>query len=110
MRDERFNEQDSMRRQEDCQEDAGVSESVTAGQVLPGENRSDAQEVRAEMSFRPSGRISWTARSVLAFVVGVGIVLFLNQDIAGWLQMPLHQAYGSAEVARDNSITIRPWA
>ncbi|MGB1127496.1 MAG: twin-arginine translocase subunit TatC [Opitutales bacterium] len=50
----------------------------------------------------------WTlARSVLAFIAGVAVVVIFHQDIAQLLQRPLHSAYGSAEVARDNLITYK---
>ena len=50
----------------------------------------------------------WTvARSLLALVVGVVVVLIFHQSIAEWMQFPLHQAYGSAEVARENLITYK---
>lgn len=50
----------------------------------------------------------WTvARSLLAFIVGVVVVFVFNRDIAELMQMPLHHAYGSAEVAKDNLITYK---
>lgn len=50
----------------------------------------------------------WTvARSLIAFVIGVVVVLVFNRDIAELMQMPLHKAYGSAEVAKDNLITYK---
>ncbi len=50
----------------------------------------------------------WTvARSLLAFIIGVAVVFFFNRYIADLMQMPLHKAYGSAEVAKDNLITYK---
>ena len=50
----------------------------------------------------------WTvARSLLAFVVGVVVVVIFHKQIAVFMQMPLHKAYGSAEVARENLITYK---
>lgn len=50
----------------------------------------------------------WTvARSVIAFIVGVAVVVIFHQDIAQWIQHPLNQAYGSAEVAAKNLITYK---
>lgn len=50
----------------------------------------------------------WTiARSVLAFIIGVIVVVIFHKDIAQWIQLPLHKAYGSADLARDNLITYK---
>jgi sec-independent protein translocase protein TatC len=50
----------------------------------------------------------WTvARSAIAFIVGVAIVVFFHQDIAQLIQYPLNKAYGSAEVAAKNLITYK---
>jgi sec-independent protein translocase protein TatC len=50
----------------------------------------------------------WTvARSLIAFVVGVVVVLIFHKEIAELMQFPLHRAYGSAEVARENLITYK---
>jgi len=50
----------------------------------------------------------WTvARSVIAFIVGVAIVVIFHQDIAQLIQLPLNKAYGSAEVAAKNLITYK---
>lgn len=50
----------------------------------------------------------WTvARSALAFIVGVIVVVVFHKEIAQLIQLPLHKAYGSAEVARDNLITYK---
>ncbi|MEM7790079.1 MAG: twin-arginine translocase subunit TatC [Verrucomicrobiota bacterium] len=51
----------------------------------------------------------WTvARSLLAFLVGVILVVAFINDIAGFLQMPLNTAYGSADLASENLKTYRP--
>ena len=50
----------------------------------------------------------WTvARSLIAFVIGVVVVVIFHKQIAVFMQMPLHKAYGSAEVARENLITYK---
>lgn len=50
----------------------------------------------------------WTvARSVIAFIVGVVVVVIFHKSIAQWIQYPLNQAYGSAEVAAKNLITYK---
>ena len=50
----------------------------------------------------------WTvARSVIAFIIGVAVVVIFHQNIAQWIQYPLNQAYGSAEVAAKNLITYK---
>ncbi|MEN8660868.1 MAG: twin-arginine translocase subunit TatC [Lentimonas sp.] len=51
----------------------------------------------------------WTVgRSVLAFFIGLIIVAFFIQDIAGWLKYPILTAYGSVELVDKNLITYRP--
>lgn len=50
----------------------------------------------------------WTvARSVIAFIVGVVVVVIFHKEIAEWIQYPLSRAYGSAEVAAKNLITYK---
>lgn len=50
----------------------------------------------------------WTVgRILLAFIIGVAVVVVFNREIAELMQMPLHKAYGSAEVAKDNLITYK---
>lgn len=51
----------------------------------------------------------WTvAKSLLAFVIGVGLVAIFIGQIAEFLQMPLLRAYGSAELMQENLKTYRP--
>ena len=51
----------------------------------------------------------WTVgRSVLAFFIGLIVVAFFIQDIAGWLKYPILTAYGSVELVDKNLITYRP--
>jgi sec-independent protein translocase protein TatC len=51
----------------------------------------------------------WTLiYSLVAFVVGAGVVAIFLGDISRFMQMPLGQAYGSLELARQNLITYRP--
>ena len=47
------------------------------------------------------------ARSGLAFIIGLVVVLIFNRNIAEFLQMPLEHAYGSAELAKENLITYK---
>jgi|GEM_PF-207985 sec-independent protein translocase protein TatC len=50
----------------------------------------------------------WTvARSAIAFIIGVAVVVIFHKDIAQWIQFPLNKAYGSAEVAAKNLITYK---
>ncbi len=51
----------------------------------------------------------WTvARSLLAFVLGIMVVVFLMPKIGGFLQMPLVQAYGSPDLVAQKLITYKP--
>ncbi|MGJ8653894.1 MAG: twin-arginine translocase subunit TatC [Opitutaceae bacterium] len=51
----------------------------------------------------------WTVgRSILAFFIGLVVVAFFIQDIAGWLKYPIITAYGSVELVDKNLITYRP--
>jgi sec-independent protein translocase protein TatC len=51
----------------------------------------------------------WTvARSLLAFVLGVFVVVFLMPKIGGFLQLPLVQAYGSPDLVAQKLITYKP--
>ncbi|NCG08858.1 MAG: twin-arginine translocase subunit TatC [Verrucomicrobia bacterium] len=51
----------------------------------------------------------WTvARSLLAFVLGVVVVVVLMPKIGGLLQMPLVQAYGSPDLVAQKLITYKP--
>ncbi|MFP4156679.1 MAG: twin-arginine translocase subunit TatC [Opitutales bacterium] len=51
----------------------------------------------------------WTvAKSLLAFIIGVGLVAVFIAQIADFLQMPLVRAYGSAELMQENLKTYRP--
>ena len=51
----------------------------------------------------------WTVgRSILAFLLGVVIVGCLMPDVGAFLQMPLIQAYGSAELVGEKLITYKP--
>jgi len=74
---------------------------------LPGDAADHAEE--EGMSFLEHlEEFRWTvARSVIAFIVGVAVVVVFHQDIAQWIQYPLNQAYGSAEVAAKNLITYK---
>jgi sec-independent protein translocase protein TatC len=51
----------------------------------------------------------WTvARSLIAFVVGVFLVVLLMPKIGGFLQMPLIHAYGAPELVQQKLITYKP--
>ncbi|MEM8868348.1 MAG: twin-arginine translocase subunit TatC [Verrucomicrobiota bacterium] len=51
----------------------------------------------------------WTiARSLMAFIIGVVLIVLFIDDIARFLQMPLITAYGSAELVSENLKTYRP--
>lgn len=72
-------------------------------------SESETSEANAGMSFLEHlEEFRWTiARSGLAFIVGVLVVVIFHKDIAQLIQLPLHKAYGSAEVARENLITYK---
>lgn len=76
-----------------------------------GDDHDDDEEDSEEegMSFLDHlEEFRWTvARSVIAFIIGVTIVVIFHQDIAQWMQLPLNKAYGSAEVAAKNLITYK---
>lgn len=87
-----------------------------AGKMLSRQRRSDSATADSEDEPEEDGmsflehleEFRWTiARSVLAFFIGVFVVVIFHQDIAQWIQWPLHKAYGSADVARDNLITYK---
>jgi sec-independent protein translocase protein TatC len=90
-----------------------------AGRMLTRERRregvreddddSEADDEEGGMSFLEHlEEFRWTiARSVLAFIVGVVVVVVFHKVIADWIQMPLNRAYGSAEVAGQNLITYK---
>lgn len=81
------------RRKDNIQEDEGDSDDDE------GEGMSFLEHLE---EFR------WTvARSVIAFIVGVAVVVIFHKSIAQWIQYPLNQAYGSAEVAAKNLITYK---
>jgi sec-independent protein translocase protein TatC len=69
----------------------------------------EGSEAEGGMSFLEHlEEFRWTvARSLIAFVIGVAVVLIFHKNIAEWIQLPLHHAYGSAEVARENLITYK---
>ncbi|CAI8338843.1 MAG: Sec-independent protein translocase protein TatCy [Opitutia bacterium UBA7350] len=51
----------------------------------------------------------WTvARSMLAFILGVIVVVLLMPKIGGFLQLPLIQAYGSPDLVVQKLITYKP--
>ena len=51
----------------------------------------------------------WTvARSLIAFVLGVTLVVILMPYIGSFLQMPLVQAYGSPDLVEQKLITYKP--
>lgn len=86
-----------------------------AGRVLTRQRTSDAvpsddEEPEEEgMTFLEHlEEFRWTiARSVLAFIIGVAVVAIFHKNIAEWMQYPLHRAYGSADLARENLITYK---
>ncbi len=96
--------------------DAGAEPKSVAHRVLTrNRNEPDAGAVDSDED-EPDGmsflehleEFRWTvARSVLAFVIGVIVVVIFHKQIAVFMQMPLHKAYGSAEVARENLITYK---
>ncbi|MFO8027385.1 MAG: twin-arginine translocase subunit TatC [Opitutales bacterium] len=86
-----------------------------AGRLLSRQRKDDEYEEDPDegeedgMSFLEHlEEFRWTvARSVIAFIVGVAVVVIFHQDIAQWIQHPLNKAYGSAEVAAKNLITYK---
>lgn len=73
------------------------------------EAESEDSEEEVGMSFLEHlEEFRWTvARSVIAFIVGVAIVVIFHKEIADLIQLPLNKAYGSAEVAAKNLITYK---
>ncbi len=70
----------------------------------PAEDDSDAMSFLEHME-----EFRWTvARSLLAFVLGVVVVVVLMPKIGGFLQMPLVQAYGSPDLVAQKLITYKP--
>jgi sec-independent protein translocase protein TatC len=51
----------------------------------------------------------WTVgRSLIAFIIGVLLVVFFIDDIATYLKMPIIKAYGSVDLVEENLKTYRP--
>ncbi len=73
------------------------------------EDGSEGDEEEEGMSFLEHlEEFRWTiARSVIAFIVGVAVVVVFHKSIAAWIQLPLNKAYGSAEIAGQNLITYK---
>ncbi|MCH2036407.1 MAG: twin-arginine translocase subunit TatC [Puniceicoccaceae bacterium] len=71
---------------------------------------SESEEDTTAMSFLEHlEEFRWTvARSLIAFVVGVVVVVVLLPKISGFLQMPLIHAYGSVEAVEQKLITYKP--
>jgi sec-independent protein translocase protein TatC len=70
----------------------------------------DAEDDGAGMTFiEHLEAFRWTLiYSLVAFVVGAGVVAIFIGQISNLIQMPLANAYGSLELARQNLITYRP--
>jgi sec-independent protein translocase protein TatC len=70
----------------------------------------DAEDDGAGMTFLEHlEAFRWTLiYSLIAFVVGAGFVAIFIGQISNLIQMPLANAYGSLELARQNLITYRP--
>jgi sec-independent protein translocase protein TatC len=74
------------------------------------EEYKDEEGTKDSMSFlEHMEEFRWTvARSLLAFVLGVFVVVFLMPKIGGFLQLPLVQAYGSPDLVAQKLITYKP--
>ena len=74
------------------------------------ENSEDSADSNIEMTFLEHlEEFRWTlGRSCLAFVFGLIHVFCFMKDVAGFLQLPLLKAYGSADLVDQNLITYRP--
>ena len=74
------------------------------------EDSGHSEDLNNDMTFLEHlEEFRWTlGRSCLAFIFGLVLVFFFMKDIASFLQMPLLQAYGSAELVDKNLITYRP--
>ncbi|PXA03219.1 twin-arginine translocase subunit TatC [Coraliomargarita sinensis] len=74
-----------------------------------GDDSEDEDSDEEGMSFLEHlEEFRWTiGRSVIAFIIGVAVVVIFHKTIAEWIQMPLNKAYGSAEVAGQNLITYK---
>lgn len=68
------------------------------------------EEEKDSMSFlEHMEEFRWTvARSLLAFIFGIVVVVLLMPKIGGFLQMPLVQAYGSPDLVAQKLITYKP--
>ncbi|MFP4166890.1 MAG: twin-arginine translocase subunit TatC [Opitutales bacterium] len=86
------------------------NERESAPQADEPTGRKDRSRHEDAMSFLEHlEEFRWTVgRSLLAFVLGIGLVAVFIQDIATFLQMPLVRAYGSTDTALENLITYRP--
>jgi sec-independent protein translocase protein TatC len=74
------------------------------------EEYKDEEGTKDSMSFlEHMEEFRWTvARSLLAFVLGVFVVVLLMPKIGGFLQLPLVQAYGSPDLVAQKLITYKP--
>ena len=83
---------------------------VLSRQRIKDDDEEEDDEADEGMSFLEHlEEFRWTvARSAIAFILGLGIVVFFIQDIAEILKYPILTAYGSAELVRQNLITYRP--
>ncbi|RCL29994.1 MAG: twin-arginine translocase subunit TatC [Puniceicoccaceae bacterium] len=70
----------------------------------------NSEELNNEMTFLEHlEEFRWTlGRSCIAFAIGLILVFCFMKDVAGFLQMPLLKAYGSADLVDQNLITYRP--
>ncbi len=94
-----------------------VDISYAIGMLSNGMDPGQGEDVEDTESVPPEGGMSfiehleefrWTVgRILLAFIIGIAVVFVCNREIAELMQMPLHHAYGSAEVAKDNLITYK---
>jgi sec-independent protein translocase protein TatC len=79
-------------------------EDLFSEEFVLEENEKDSMSFLEHME-----EFRWTvARSLLAFVFGVMVVVFLMPKIGGFLQMPLVQAYGSPDLVAQKLITYKP--
>lgn len=74
------------------------------------EANADSESSHEGMSFLDHlEEFRWTVgRSLLAFILGIGLATLFIGDIAQFLKLPIITAYGSAELVDENLITYRP--
>ena len=96
-------------REDDPEAEADESMDDFPEDLFPDELDPTKDEPNAMSFLEHMEEFRWTvARSLLAFVLGVVVVVVLMPKIGGFLQMPLIQAYGSPDLVAQKLITYKP--